>query len=199
MVTQPATKKGRATRQAILAAAEEVFGEFSYDGASVAEITRRAGVAQGTFYVYFTDKKAAFVELVHQLNHDLRHAIALAVDGVDDRLEMERVGFAAFFDYVSRHKPLYRIVRESQFVDLDTYRWHYRTLAEGYIEGLEKAQADGQITSDISADTIAWMLMGISEFMGGRWVLFNDRLPPPEVFDEVMRFIRRALEPGEGE
>ena len=64
------TEKGRVTRQALLDAAEEVFGEYSYDRASIAEITRRAGVAQGTFYVYFPDKTAAFVELVHDLNHD---------------------------------------------------------------------------------------------------------------------------------
>ncbi|MGA9595817.1 MAG: helix-turn-helix domain-containing protein, partial [Acidimicrobiia bacterium] len=58
----PPTAKGRATRQAILDAAEDVFGESSYERASIAEITRRAGVAQGTFYVYFPDKKAAFIE-----------------------------------------------------------------------------------------------------------------------------------------
>lgn len=197
MVTEPTTEKGRATRQAILDAAEVVFGEFSYDGASVAEITRRAGVAQGTFYVYFPDKKAAFIELVHQLNHDLRAAIALAIADLSDRIDMERVGFTTFFDYVARHKPLYRIVRESQFVDAETYRWHYRTLAEGYIEGLERAQAEGQITGEISADTIAWILMGIAEFMGGRWVLFNDQIPPPEVLDEVMQFISCALRPSE--
>ena len=44
-VVAPPTAKGRATRQAILAAAEEVFGELSYDRASISEITRRAGVA----------------------------------------------------------------------------------------------------------------------------------------------------------
>ncbi|MGB5533800.1 MAG: helix-turn-helix domain-containing protein, partial [Acidimicrobiia bacterium] len=43
----PVTEKGRVTRQALLDAAEEVFGEYSYDRASIAEITRRAGVAQG--------------------------------------------------------------------------------------------------------------------------------------------------------
>ena len=68
----PVTAKGRATRRALLDAAEAVFGEYSYDRASISEITRRAGVAQGTFYLYFPDKKAAFVELVHVLNHDLR-------------------------------------------------------------------------------------------------------------------------------
>jgi AcrR family transcriptional regulator len=192
---QPTTAKGRATRQAILDAAEEVFGELSYDRASISEITRRAGVAQGTYYLYFPDKRSAFVELVHQLNHDLRLAIRTSLDGVDDRIEMERTGLQTFFEYVIRHTSLYRIVRESQFVAPETYKWHYMTLAKGYVEGLEEAQEKGQITRDISAENMAWVLMGISEFAGGRWVLWEEHAPPPEVFDDIMRFIERAIAP----
>lgn len=192
---QPLTAKGRATRQAILDAAEEVFGELSYDRASISEITRRASVAQGTYYLYFPDKRSAFVELVHQLNHDLRLAIRTAITDVDDRIEMERVGLQTFFEYVIHHKALYRIVRESQFVAPETYRWHYMTLARGYIAGLERAQAKGQITTDISAENLAWVLMGISEFAGGRWVLWEQRPPPPDVFDDIMEFIARAMRP----
>jgi AcrR family transcriptional regulator len=195
---EPATAKGKATRQAILAAAEKVFGENSYDGASISEITRSAGVAQGTFYVYFPDKRAAFTELVRQLNHDMRRAIAESVAGLDDRLEIERTGFRTFFDYVTRHHALYRVVRESEFVDNETYRWHYRTLAEGYVRGLLKAQGKSQITSEISAETMAWVLMGIAEFLGGRWVLWEGSPPPDDVFDEIMAFIAAALRPKTG-
>jgi AcrR family transcriptional regulator len=172
-----------------------VFGEFSYDRASVAEIVRRAGVAQGTFYVYFPDKKTAFVELVRQLNHDLRRTIAEAVAAGRDRLEIERIGFRTFFDYVSRHKALYRVVREAEFVDVDTYRWHYRTLANGYVDGIKAAQSRGEISDGISADTVAWTLMGIAEFVGGRWVLWEGKAPPDDVFEELMTFITRALRP----
>jgi AcrR family transcriptional regulator len=193
MQTAPPTAKGRATRQTILAAAEEVFGELSYDSASIAEITRRAGVAQGTFYVYFPDKRAAFVELVHQLNHDLRKALAIAIADVEDRLSAEGIGLRTFFDYVSQHRSLYRIVRESQFVAPETYEWHYNTLAEGYVRGIAAAQESGEITSDLSADTVAWILMGIAEMLGGRWILLLDRQPPDDVFDEIMCFISSAI------
>jgi AcrR family transcriptional regulator len=193
--TAPPTAKGRATRQAILTAAEEVFGELSYDRASISEITRRAGVAQGTFYVYFPDKKAAFIELVHVLNHNLRRAISEAVAGLSSRFEIERVGFTTFFDYVVEHRPLYRIVRESEFVDPDTHQWHYRTLAESYIRGLSRAQAEGQIATHVSAETMAWVLMGIAEMIGARYVQWEGRPPPAEVVDEVMTFIACALTP----
>ncbi|MCP4305710.1 MAG: TetR/AcrR family transcriptional regulator [bacterium] len=191
----PPTAKGRATRQAILTAAEEVFGELSYDRASISEITRRAGVAQGTFYVYFPDKKTAFIELVHVLNHNMRRAISEAVAGLASRFEIERVGFTTFFEYVVEHRPLYRVVRESEFVDPETHQWHYRTLAESYIRGLSLAQTEGQIATHVSAETMAWVLMGIAELIGARYVQWEGRSPPAEVVDEVMTFIACALTP----
>ena len=196
-VAVPATARGRATRRAILDAAEAVFGEYSYDRASISEITRRAGVAQGTFYLYFPDKKAAFIELVHVLNHDLRRAINEAVDGLVNRFDMERVGFRTFFEYVVDHKTLYRIVRESEFVDPETNRWHYAMIADSYIRGLEKAQGQGEIVGDVSAETMAWVLMGIAELIGTRWTQWEGTMPPDEVFDEVMTFISCALSPKE--
>lgn len=191
----PPTPKGRATRQAILEAAEEVFGENSYERASIAEITRRAGVAQGTFYVYFPDKKTAFIELVHALNRNLRHAISNAVAGLDSRFEIERIGFKTFFEYVVEHRPLYRIVRESEFVDAETHKWHYQTLAASYIRGLETAQDKGEIATHVSAETMAWVLMGVAELIGARYVQWEGRTPPDEVLDEVMTFISCALSP----
>jgi len=192
-VTAPPTARGRATRQALLDAAEAVFGEFSFDRASVSEITRRAGVAQGTFYVYFPDKKAAFTELVRHLNHSLRKTVALAVAGNDDRRDIERIGFRTFFDYVRDHRALYMIVREAEFVDPDIYRWHYDTLADGYIRGLDHAKEVGQLPADLDSSTISHLLMGIAEFMGGRYVLRAEADLSDEVFEQVMAFVDRGL------
>lgn len=54
---QPKTRRGKKTLDKILAAAEEVFGEKGYYEASVTEIAQRAGIATGTFYLYFEEKK----------------------------------------------------------------------------------------------------------------------------------------------
>ena len=49
--------------QQLLAAARRVFREKGYDGATVAQIVEEAGVAQGTFYLYFPSKKDVFFAL----------------------------------------------------------------------------------------------------------------------------------------
>lgn len=192
----PVTEKGKATRRALLSAAEEVFGEAGYTGASVAEIVRRAGVAQGTFYVYFPDKKAAFEELVRVLNHDMRRHLSAAIDGMDNRVEMERAGFEAFFSWVSEHRALYKLVREAEFVDREIYRWHYDTLAEGYSRGLRQAMERGDIAGDVDANVMAHVLMGIAEFLGGRWVIVDERQPTADELADVIEFIRRGLGTG---
>ncbi|MGE5591542.1 MAG: TetR/AcrR family transcriptional regulator [Bacillota bacterium] len=191
--------KGEVTRQRLLAAAEEVFGTLQYHGASVSEITRRAGVAQGTFYLYFPSKQAIHRELVQHLSHSMRAHIAQSVAGLDHRLDVEREGLRAFLAFVRAHRYLYRIVRESEFVDEELYRWFYRHLAEGYGEGLKRAVAARQVRN-LDPETMAYCLMGVADFIGMRWVLWEDTEPPDEVFQAVMSFIEAGLRPpGEGE
>lgn len=62
---RPATARGEATRSKLLDAAEHEFGENGFHAASVASITRRAGVAQGTFYLYYEGKQQIFGELLN--------------------------------------------------------------------------------------------------------------------------------------
>jgi AcrR family transcriptional regulator len=51
-------------REQILRGAREVFLASGYDGASMGEIARVAGVSKGTLYVYFTSKEDLFAALV---------------------------------------------------------------------------------------------------------------------------------------
>ena len=49
----PRTERGRRTQRAILDAAAAEFGEKGFHEGSISGITRRAGVALGSFYTYF--------------------------------------------------------------------------------------------------------------------------------------------------
>ncbi len=51
-------------RAQILAHAREVFAKRGYHAARIDDIVAAAGVARGTFYLYFDDKRAVFEELV---------------------------------------------------------------------------------------------------------------------------------------
>ncbi len=192
-MTHPKRERGRRTRQQLLAAAEAAFGSRGYFATAVADITRRAGVAPGTFYVYFPSKRAIFSELVRERSRHLRRTIQDAVRGVRDRREMERLGFQAFFRFIDRHRAMYRIVRQAEFVDPATFRWYYRRFAEGYVRGLRGAMREGQIRR-LPPEVLAYCLMGIGDFMGMRWVLWEKNGPRPAVVDAMMQFVLRGIE-----
>jgi AcrR family transcriptional regulator len=63
------THTAEARRSAILAAALEEFTARGYEGARLDDVAKRAGVAKGTIYLYFTDKEALFQELVRSMVH----------------------------------------------------------------------------------------------------------------------------------
>jgi AcrR family transcriptional regulator len=72
-LSKPAAKPGEedsAKRKQILDGARRVFLDLGFDGASMGEIARVAGVSKGTLYVYFADKHHLFEAIVEQENLD---------------------------------------------------------------------------------------------------------------------------------
>lgn len=192
--SRPVTARGQRTRQQLLDAAETVFGAKGIEHAAIADITRSAGVALGTFYVYFPSKHALFLELVDELGNRLRRSIAEKVAGLTDRLEIEREGFRAFFEFAATHRNLYKIIRQAEFVDEAAYRAYYERLAKSYAHGLSAAMATGQIRK-CDPDVLAYSLMGIADFVGMRWVLWETEAELNKILDQVIAFVESGLSP----
>jgi AcrR family transcriptional regulator len=190
----PATPRGEATRRKLLDAAEKEFGEKGYHAASVSSITTRAGVGQGTFYLYFHSKEEIFTTLVREIGHALRKHTAEAIGHGRTRMDAERVGLEAFIAFTQQHPGLYRIVQESQFVDETVFRDYYQRLAGGYSKGIADATAAGELTPG-DAETRAWAIMGIGHFLGMRYCLWQGRQPEASVMQEVMTFIGSGMAP----
>jgi AcrR family transcriptional regulator len=192
--------RGERTRRRLLEAAEQVFGRLGYHDASIVKITEAAGVAQGTFYVYFESKQEIFDELVEDLNRRVRHAMSEASAQGTTRVEAERLGFRAFFAFTAEHPALYRVIRQAEFVSPRALHRHYERIAEGYVEGLRRAIGAGEIAEQ-DAEVAAWALMGVGELLGMRWILWGDPddpdAPPGEVseqdFEQMFAFIQRGL------
>ncbi|MFZ0762898.1 TetR/AcrR family transcriptional regulator [Bradyrhizobium sp.] len=53
-------------RRQIIDGARKVFLDLGFDGASMGEIARAAGVSKGTLYVYFADKNRLFEAIVEE-------------------------------------------------------------------------------------------------------------------------------------
>jgi AcrR family transcriptional regulator len=187
------TSRGAATRQRLLEAAESVFAELGYHEASIVKITEAAGVAQGTFYLYFASKQEIFEELVRDLNRRVRHAMAAGAERGRTRSEAELLGFRGYFEFAARHGALYRIIRQAEFVSPQTLHDHYEAIASGYVVALEAAMERGEVAK-MDPEVLAWALMGMGELLGMRWIVWEGAdETPEELLKQMQMLIDRVL------
>ena len=130
LVNLPKTKRGQATLDRICSSAEQLFFKKGYHATSINDITYKAKVAPGTFYIYFTDKKL-FIE-------------------------------------------------------------YYTEFAQYYIEHIQRAQAEGQMR-DHDPEVVAYLLMGVSNFIGLNWIMFKETTEFDDVVDKVIKALDEGL------
>jgi AcrR family transcriptional regulator len=73
--SEKASEQRNKRRAEILRAARGVFADKGYHEAGVSDIIDAAGVARGTFYLYFDSKYAIFEELLDQVARAIRQGI----------------------------------------------------------------------------------------------------------------------------
>jgi AcrR family transcriptional regulator len=188
----PRTERGRKTLRAILDAAAIEFGERGFHEASVSGITRRAGVALGSFYTYFDSKDAVFRALVRDMSDQVRDRVAPAIRAAPDQIAAERAGLLEFIAFVRGHKEIYRIIDEAEFVDPESFHLHYATTAERIAARLKAAAARGEIRTDVS-EVHAWAVMGMNVFLGLRYGVWTDDLAPEAVADVIADMLVNGL------
>lgn len=160
----------------------------------MSSITRRAGVALGSFYTYFDSKDALFRALVADMSEMVRTSARSAISEGMGPLEIERAALAAFLRFAAEHKEIYRIIDEAEFVDPASYRTHYETIAARFADRLRAGTASGDFREGLG-ELEAWAMMGINVFVGLRYVVWGagEELSPDAVADGVNRLLAEGI------
>ncbi len=108
---QSAPARSRAeTRRRLVAAATELFAAEGLHGATSARIARRAGVAAGTFYLHFEDKKALFAEIAATALAELRARQLEASRGLADPRAELRARTAELLRFAEANRELVQVL-----------------------------------------------------------------------------------------
>ena len=189
-IATPKTERGKTTMNRIIKAAETEFGRRGYHNTSVNDIATRAKVAPGTIYIYFEDKYSLYCHLLKQYGHKIRKNIARHIEGLTDRLEIERAGLLAFLEHVKRYPHMYNIIWESLYINKELFVNYYEDFARRYKAQLDKA-ADELV--DMDTMVLAYVFMGVSNFVGLKYVFFDKEADLTRVVDEVMKLMAHGL------
>jgi AcrR family transcriptional regulator len=116
-------QRSRRSYQALVDAATELFATQGYDAVTTPEIAQTAGVSVGTFYRYFDDKHAVYLDLVRR---DLSEVYAATIAGLTPQRFVGRArrdtiadSVAVLFEHVLRRPLLSRSFMEMSLRDPD--------------------------------------------------------------------------------
>ena len=189
----PRTARGRKTLRKLLDAAAIEFGEKGFHEASISSITRRAEVALGTFYTYFDSKDELFRALVSDMSEAVKSSARHAITPDMSALEVERAALAAFLNFAREHREVYRIIDEAEFVDPSSYKDHYETIAERFVERLRQGASNGEFREGLG-DVAAWAMMGMNVFVGLRYAVWeNEKVDTDAIAAQVNDLIAHGI------
>lgn len=189
---EPRTARGRRTLRAILDAAAAEFGEKGFHEGSISGITRRAGVALGSFYTYFDSKDDVFRALVRDMSEQVREHVAPALKDAPDQIAAEQAALLAFLRFARSHREIYRIIDEAEFVDPESFRMHYATTAERIAARLRAAADRGELRSDVG-EVHAWAIMGMNVFLGLRYSVWDGDAAPEGIAEAVASLLAHGI------
>jgi AcrR family transcriptional regulator len=110
----PVTPKGRRTRESLLKAGEIVAERDGLSGLSVAAVAERAGVAKGTFYLYFPDRES-FIDALHQRFYaQVTDSVSRAVANLAPGRELLLAAIGAYLDVCLANRAVKALVFETR-------------------------------------------------------------------------------------
>ena len=93
-------------KQALKAAAHDIFSKTGYKATGISEIAKQAGVAVGSFYNYYDSKEAIFLDVYVDENNRVRQAMINEIDWGMDMVELVSQIFRTSRSYISSNKIL---------------------------------------------------------------------------------------------
>ena len=191
----PKRRDGQKTFDQIIDTAKKLFSKNGYLATSINEIIEKSGIATGTFYIYFDDKFALYSYILAKYRKLIRKTISEAIKDAHTRYDKERLGLRAFLKFAWEDPLAYRIIWESMFVDQKLFKEYYQTFSTDYQRQLKRSVDGNEVKDDIDLETLSYILMGISNFVGLQ-VLFRDTLTDKDldrICDEVMKVLDHGM------
>lgn len=178
-------------------AARILFVRDGYHHTRPQDIAREAGVANGTFYLHFRDKREAFLDFAAQAQEELLEQYRVRLEGVSQPRERLRTIFNTIVDFGTRHPG----VLHAAFFDPvliapnDPGAWQmYDRMGHLLSAVVKDSNASELLGKRYDLELISHALCGM--FGHAMTYAMRKGVSREKVIDELLMFIDQALELG---
>ena len=199
--TASGSKRALDRRKHIMSVAARVFSEKGYYATTISDLATAAGIAKGTIYWYFTNKRAIMLALLDNIAVEITSTFGEIMIEAPDGLESILRCIEPALELLERHGPIYLMyfleIGSTDSVIQERYHQIYQVVHQGtkvaVIRGMEKG-----VIRELNPDIAAYAVMGLVERVSEIGGLGDKNAPAKEKAVEVKEIVRRALEAGTG-
>ena len=182
------------TRKLLIQTALQLVLEKGYEAITIQDITDRADLGRGTFYIHFKDKEeviwTAFQDLFHELEQE-------AHSKLDRRLpQVEYFGLLNIFQHAEKNRDLYRVMFGGQGSAMLTGRAQ-DYLANAFLYDIRQAPQSAEIDFDLPEEIEAQLLTGAITRLLYWWLETNNNYTPEQMATMTYEALYRKKPPTE--
>ena len=151
-------------KKLILKAGEEIISKKGFSNATIEEITKRAKVGKGTFYLYFKNKDDLFYSIIKEGLDALVIEIRKTIEKIDDFFEKLKKGIEMYLTYHQKNYFLFKILlQEKPFLKNKNFVnfWDDFFNRWDFIKKVIKEQIKKKKIKNIQPDDFLYSLLGI--------------------------------------
>jgi len=168
---------GKNRKERIILAAEEVFAEKGYHVATVSEVAIRAGVAEGTIYTYFENKKALLFSIPKKRFAEYKESMTQIFEIKEPSRKLRRIIRLHFTAFLANRNFLKVFLLDNK-LNREFYRSSVYEDFLDYLSSLESAIEEGKGTGvfrkKISSRLFRNLFVGGFSHLATKWLILEN-------------------------
>lgn len=183
----------------ILDAAIKVFAEHGFFQSTIAQIARKAGVADGTIYLYFENKDDILFQFFADKTAQVFDRFQQAVDKAGNAEEKLRNLVTSHFKEFQENKEMAIVFQaESRQVrQSDEIKAHIREISKKYREVIgeiiEEGQSEGSMRKDLYLGLVKTYITGAIDEVINSWVLADGKYNLESMADPLVELYLKGI------
>lgn len=195
-MSEQAIRQPTSSLERLREGARKLFVEQGYHNTRPQDIARESGVANGTFYLHFADKKEAFLDFAEQAQAGLLSDYTANLDGVTGLRNRWRVICNTVIDFAIQHPGLL----QAAFLDPvliapnDEKAWRLYDRLGQFVEMAmdhSDSHSDRNVSSDYDIELISHALCGLLRH--AMVYASRKKIDREKMIDDLSRFVERGL------
>jgi len=195
----PRQARSRRTRRLILEAAVACFEEQGYDATTTAAIARRAGVAVGTLYGHFANKRGVLLELLDGTVRQIADHVVAGLDPLEWQRGSPRQRIRELIDAIFHAQTIrpgvQRILWERYFKDAEfraAVREIERRVRGALVRLFQVLKQEGRLrVGDLA--TAAFLVHSATEWTASQLFLGDSDIQPGQAAEAATDMLSRYL------